>query len=244
SHFNPQLPNQEFLQHAIRIRWTGFCAIPFSSRKPPSRLLFRQIYRHGKYCGVRSAAEHASLTSSRPEQGSNEVNSVYSETGTSSKYPYIDGVYTPVDARSEPHIPARDFTTRMIKNVSIPTLVVAEIPKVVLVSERSDHPPCNLDEKTYLATMMRGFAPFFIQSISRKSDDYLPGDAQNLCKEVANLMSVKDDDKSLNEFLEQYRKRYFGNQRVQRTIVLNSCLLNILKMPFDFSSSIRQGLMS
>lgn len=112
----------------------------------------------------------------------------------------------------------------------------------VLVFERGHRPPCDFDEGHYLAMMIRGFAPFFIQSISRKSDDYLPDDAPNLCKEVANLTSLQDHNKSLNEFLEQYRKRYFGNQGVQRELVLNSCLLSILQMSFDFSSSIQQGL--
>ncbi|KAJ5902629.1 hypothetical protein N7495_003157 [Penicillium taxi] len=129
-----------------------------------------------------------------------------------------------------------------MKNVSVPTLVVAEIPTAILVSERTDHPAQNYDTY-YLASMMRGFVPYFIEAISTKSDDYLPGDAENLSKEIFNYMKPKEHDENLIEFFEQYRKRYFGNQVVQRATVLHSCLINILKMPFNLTSSIEQGLM-
>lgn len=89
---------------------------------------------------------------------------------------------------------------------------------------------------------MHGFTPYFVRSISCKSDNYLPGDARNLCEEIAKDMIRQNPDKADNEFLELYRQRYYGNKAVQGSAILHSCLLYILKMPFDFSSSIKQGL--
>jgi hypothetical protein len=78
--------------------------------------------------------------------------------------------------------------------------------------------------------------------MSIRSDNYLPGDAQTLCKELTNYLKLKADNKEFNDFIELYRKRYFRSSSVQKEAILESCLLHILKMPFDLSSSIIHGL--
>lgn len=89
---------------------------------------------------------------------------------------------------------------------------------------------------------MRCFLPYFVESMSLRSDSYLPGDAQTLCKEITNYLKPKADEKDFDDFLEIYRKRYFRNSSVQKEAILESCLLHIVKMPFDLKSSIMHGL--
>ncbi|KAJ5301811.1 hypothetical protein N7508_006674 [Penicillium antarcticum] len=112
----------------------------------------------------------------------------------------------------------------------------------VLVYGRSDHSPCSLDDRIYLAKTMRSFVPYFVQSMSIRSDSDLPGDAQTLCKEITNYLGLKADRKDLDDFIEVYRNHYFRNPSVPKEAILESCLLHILKMPFDLDSSITHGL--
>ncbi|KAJ5753286.1 hypothetical protein N7520_010203 [Penicillium odoratum] len=178
----------------------------------------------------------------------------------SSLYCFINGVCTQVNGKDDTVIPARELTERLLRNASIPTLIIAEIPAcqggifqslqdeylylAVLVYGRDDLKPCDYDDRNYLATALRGFIPYFVESISLKSDNYLPGDAQTLCREIASYLATKEDVmKAFTEFIQMYRKRYLSNAPVQRAAVLETCLLHILKMPFDLESSIRHGLL-
>ncbi|KAJ5767154.1 uncharacterized protein N7511_004770 [Penicillium nucicola] len=145
-----------------------------------------------------------------------------------------------------------------MKNVSIPTLIMGEVPVdqiglsskphdeflylAVLVYGRDDRAPCSLDDRIYLAKTMRSFVPYFVQSMSIRSDSYLPGDAQNLCKEITYYLKLKANEEDLNDFIEVYRSHYFRNASVPKEAILESCLLHILKMPFDLNSSIIHGL--
>lgn len=111
-----------------------------------------------------------------------------------------------------------------------------------MVYGRSDRASCSLDDRVYLGKTMRNFVPYFVQSLSIESDSYLPGDAQTVCKAIANCLELNADEKELNEFIEVYRNRYFRNPSVPKEAILKSCLLNIVKMPFDLNSSIMHGL--
>jgi hypothetical protein len=111
-----------------------------------------------------------------------------------------------------------------------------------MVYGRSDRALCSLNDRAYLGKTMRSFVPYFVQSMSIISDSYLPGDAQTLCKIITRDLKLKADEKDLNEFIEVYRNRYFRNPSVPKEAILESCLLNIVKMPFDLNSSIRHGL--
>ncbi|KAJ6091795.1 hypothetical protein N7467_003764 [Penicillium canescens] len=176
----------------------------------------------------------------------------------STPYSFSNGDCTQVDGQPNKFIPAREFTERLLTNVSIPTIIMGEFSTdqigissrpqddylylAVVVYGRSDRPPCSLDDRVYLAKTVRGFVPYFVQSMSIRSDNYLPGDAQTLCRELTNYLKLKADVKEFNDFIELYRKRYFRNSSVQKEAILESCLLHILKMPFDLSSSIIHGL--
>ncbi|KAJ6007284.1 hypothetical protein N7540_011260 [Penicillium herquei] len=173
----------------------------------------------------------------------------------SSTFRYTDSAW-----KNECLLPAHEFTERLITHVSVPTLIVAEVPTqrvevgspgmdeflymAILVEGRSDRPSCNPDDRHYLNMMLEGFVPYFIESISLKSSDYLPGDVHNLSKEVSIHMNLQTHGEEFAAFLQLYRQRYFSNQPVESAMVLlASCLFHILKMPFDFETSILQGLM-
>lgn len=115
------------------------------------------------------------------------------------------------------------------------------MPRALLVTGRSDLGLCRADDHLYLHKMMRVFAPHFVQSMSRKSSDYLPGDAKNLCREVAERMDYSGNTE-FSEFLQLYHKRYCGRPGMGQREMLESCLLHSLKMPFELTASIRQGL--
>ncbi|KAJ5416224.1 hypothetical protein N7465_004919 [Penicillium sp. CMV-2018d] len=205
-----------------------------------------------------------------------KVGSVYGDNDNSStKYSFSNGVCTHVDGEPNKFVPARDFTELLLKNVSIPTLIMGEIPSyltnrlmtnmvccflssdqiglssklqddvlylAIMVCGRSDRASCSLDDRVYLGKTMRNFVPYFVQSLSIASDSYLPGDAQTACKEITDSLELNADEKELNEFIEVYRSRYFRNPSVPKEAILESCLLNIVKMPFDLNSSIMHGL--
>ncbi|KAJ5961467.1 hypothetical protein N7501_006408 [Penicillium viridicatum] len=185
-------------------------------------------------------------------------NIVYGDNDNSStKYSFSNGVCTH-DGEPNKFVPARDFTELLLKNVSIPTLIMGEIPTdqiglssklqddvlylAIMVYGRSDRASCSLDDRVYLGKTMWSFVPYFVQSLSIASDSYLPGDAQTVCKELADSLELNADEKELNEFIEVYRSRYFRNPSVPKEAILESCLLNIVKMPFDLNSSIMHGL--
>ncbi|KAJ5478747.1 hypothetical protein N7530_004256 [Penicillium desertorum] len=199
-------------------------------------------------------------------------NIVYGDNAdnSSTKYSFSNGVCTHVNGEPNKFVPARDFTELLLKNVSIPTLIMVEIPTLmtnmvccflssdqigfssklqddvlylaIMVYGRSDRASCSLDDRVYLGKTMRSFVPYFVQSLSITSDSYLPGDAQTTCKEITDCLELNADEKELNEFIEVYRNRYFRDPSVPKEAILESCLLNILKMPFDLNSSIMHGL--
>lgn len=110
-----------------------------------------------------------------------------------------------------------------------------------MVTGRSDLGLCRADDHLYLYKMMRTLVPRFVQSMSRKSSDYLPGDAKNLCREVAERMGSLGENE-FSEFLQLYHTRYCGRPRMGQREILESCLLHSLKMPFELTASIQQGL--
>lgn len=115
--------------NALRIWWARVHEILFPPWKPRSCYSVGQTCRHsGNYC-FRSARQNASIKDRGSGKNSDKENSIHSGTETFSQCLYIDGVYTPNNDKSKSPIPASDFTLRIIRSVSVPTLVVAEIPK-------------------------------------------------------------------------------------------------------------------
>lgn len=116
------------------------------------------------------------------------------------------------------------------------------MPRALMVTGRSDLELCHQNDRLYLYKMMRTFVPRFVQAMSHKSSDYLPGDAKNLCKEAAERMESLGEDPEFSGFLQLYRQRYCGRPAIGQREILESCLLHSLKMPFELIASIRQGL--
>lgn len=56
------------------------------------------------------------------------MGSVYGDNDNSSTKYSFNGVCTHVDGEPNKFVPARDFTELLLKNVSIPTLIIGEIP--------------------------------------------------------------------------------------------------------------------
>ncbi|KAI9039934.1 uncharacterized protein KD926_008920 [Aspergillus affinis] len=195
----------------------------------------------------------------------------------SQKYSFLNGVLTHTDGQTEAPIPAREFVETLLKNISVPALVLVEVPHseqsnpqdpndsvyvAISVLGRSDLRICVGEERRYIARMMRVFAPRFTQAMAQRSDEYLPGDAQNLCKEIAHDMGsslidnpnsnsdsgseegADEDEEELVGFLHLYRQRYLGKSGTESGYldILEACLLHVLKMPFELESSVQQGL--
>lgn len=89
--------------------------------------------------------------------------------------------------------------------------------------------------------MLQAFVPRFLASLSPMASEYLPGDAQNLCVEIANRMERIENDLEYSNFIAIYRDRYARKSASQRAVV-ELCLIHILKMPFELSTSIRSSL--
>lgn len=87
-------------------------------------------------------------------------------------------------------------------------------------------------------TMMPVFVPCFVRAISLISAGYLPGNVRDLAREVAAYMESIDSAHEFNKFLELYRQRYIRKPVEYNSQVLETCLLYMLKMPFDLASSI------
>ncbi|RAL10168.1 uncharacterized protein BO97DRAFT_350025 [Aspergillus homomorphus CBS 101889] len=164
-----------------------------------------------------------------------------------SQYRFINRALDSVDGRQDAYVPARVLVETLLKNVSIPTLLLAEIPPVLLTLGRTGLDQASFQDYEYLKSMLHGLVPRFTTAIFRFSDAYLPGDARNLSREVAGLMmpaAAKKDDgdlKDLRGFLAVYAKRYV-HEALTEEEVLERCLLHVLKMPFELRSSVRYGL--
>src|SRR5699024_10215529 len=53
------------------------------------------------------------------------------DKNSTSRYLFVDGVCTHVNGQDDITIPASQFVETLLKNVSIPTLIVAEVPMCV-----------------------------------------------------------------------------------------------------------------
>ncbi|RAK89836.1 hypothetical protein BO79DRAFT_286823 [Aspergillus costaricaensis CBS 115574] len=173
-----------------------------------------------------------------------------------SQYQFIDRTLKSVNGKEDAYIPKQLFVEKMLMNVSIPTLLFAEIPRdhadtpssenvsyvTLLILGRTGMEQASFQDYEYLKSMLHLFVPRFGRAISRMSDVYLPGDALNLSHEVAGYMMVPSGDtNNLRTFLAMYAKRYMLKSSSERE-VLERCLLHMLKMPFELSSAIRYGL--
>ncbi|KAI2918024.1 hypothetical protein CBS147343_4801 [Aspergillus niger] len=173
-----------------------------------------------------------------------------------SQYQFLNRSLKSVNGKEDAYIPKQVFVEKMLINVSIPTLLLAEIPRdqaemssgedvsyvTLLILGRTGVDQASFQDYEYLKSMLHLFVPRFGRAISRISDAYLPGDALNLSREVASLMMVPSGDtNNLRTFLGIYAKRYMikSSNEVE---VLERCLLHMLKMPFELSSAIRYGL--
>ncbi|PYI06975.1 hypothetical protein BO78DRAFT_406937 [Aspergillus sclerotiicarbonarius CBS 121057] len=178
----------------------------------------------------------------------------------SAQYHFVHGSCVTVDDQPCPYLPARMFVETLLRNVSIPALVVVEVPKdeanlspesddflymSLLALGRSDLDPIPMADRTYLEQMSQGFVPPFVMAMARKSDSFLPGDARNLSHEIADsIMTTAAEQSGLPAFLDLYEKRYVHQAHLSPGDILESCLLHILKMPFELNSSIRYRLVS
>ncbi|KAJ5394230.1 uncharacterized protein N7487_011871 [Penicillium crustosum] len=169
-----------------------------------------------------------------------------------SRYHFNNGIYDSMDGPNERPLPAKPLVERLLKNVSVPSLVAAEVPSVldtsdslsysaILVLGRDDIRPCTADDREYLAVMMQAFVPRLLTSMAPTASEYLPGDARNLCIEVANRMELIEDDSNFQTFIAMYRGRYVQKPLPQRAVV-ELCLLHVLKMPFELNSAIQNSL--
>ncbi|KAJ5500332.1 hypothetical protein N7453_009383 [Penicillium expansum] len=74
------------------------------------------------------------------------------------------------------------------------------------------------------------------------ASEYYPGDARNLCIEVANRMELIENDFNFQSFIKMYQERYIRKPCSQRAVV-ELCLLHVLKMPFEPNSAIQNSLL-
>ncbi|PLB50314.1 hypothetical protein P170DRAFT_473877 [Aspergillus steynii IBT 23096] len=177
----------------------------------------------------------------------------------SQRYCFFNGTMTDTDGQAQALVPARELVETLLKNISVPALVLVEVPtSAISVLGRSDLRICVGEERRYLACMMRVFAPRFTQAMSQRRDEYLPGDAQNLSKEIARDMGAsiadtaaattsssereEEEEEDLLSFLQLYRQRYLGKSVTGNLDILEACLVHVLKMPFELASSVEQGL--
>ncbi|CAI7576976.1 unnamed protein product [Penicillium discolor] len=174
-----------------------------------------------------------------------------------SRYHFNNGIYDSMDGQNERPLPAKPLVERLLKNISVPSLVAAEVPSdqmgielqtldpflyiAVLVLGREDLRPCTADDREYLTVMMQAFVPRLLTSMAPTASEYLPGDARNLCIEIANHMELIEDDFNFQNFIAMYRGRYVHKPLPQRAVV-ELCLLHVLKMPFELNSAIQNSL--
>ncbi|PWY73050.1 hypothetical protein BO70DRAFT_297344 [Aspergillus heteromorphus CBS 117.55] len=168
-------------------------------------------------------------------------------TRASSQYGFTEGRCVSVNDQPDAYIPARMFVQTLLKNIQVPGLIAAEVPKAILVTGRSGLDPIPAQDRDYLESMMQRLVPRFVSVISGKSDAYLPGDAKNLCHEIADSMLKPrggSGDLDLLAFLDVYEKRYIHKPSATPEAILESCLLHVMKMPFELNSSIRYRLIT
>lgn len=131
----------------------------------------------------------------------------------------------------------------MCKSLSLNTLDTSDSLScsAVLVLGRDDLRPCTANDREYLAVMMQAFVPRVLATMAPIASEYLPGDARNLCIEVANHMELIENDFNFQTFIAMYRGRYVQKPLPQRAVV-ELCLLHVLKMPFELNSAIQNSL--
>ncbi|KAF9890043.1 hypothetical protein FE257_006723 [Aspergillus nanangensis] len=172
-------------------------------------------------------------------------------------FEFREGICRDADGQIEGPLPAKSFVEKIMKNVSVPSLIVAEVPKhemgidleakdpfyyvAVLVLGRSDLRPCTAGDREYLSVMMQTFVPRLVRSMAPTASEYLPGDARNLCIDIANRMDKIPHDPDYHTFIAMYRGRYVQKPLPQRAVV-ELCLLHVLKMPFELRTAINSSL--
>jgi hypothetical protein len=82
-----------------------------------------------------------------------------------------------------------------------------------------------------------------MKSMAPIASEYVPGDVQNLCVDVADRLEALEPNPEFDAFIAMYRNRYVQKQvPVPQRAVVELCLLHILKMPFELSLSIKSSL--
>ncbi|KAJ6000079.1 hypothetical protein N7481_000488 [Penicillium waksmanii] len=156
-------------------------------------------------------------------------------------YEFQGGFCRNADGQVEDPLPAKSFVEKIMKNISVPSLILAEVPKAILVLGRSDIRPCTAGDREYLSVMMKTFVPRMLRVMAPTASEYLPGDAHNVCVGVADRMEMLEDDPDYHTFIAMYRGRYVQKPLPRRAVV-ELCLLHVLKMPFELNTSIKSSL--
>ncbi|KAL4874553.1 hypothetical protein BJY04DRAFT_12132 [Aspergillus karnatakaensis] len=174
-----------------------------------------------------------------------------------SRYHFINGNYEALDGSDREPLPAKPLVERLLKNVSVPSLVLAEVARdqmgkelnapdpffwiAILVLGRSDLRPCTVSDREYLTLMLHAFVPRFVGSLAPVACEYLPGDARNLSSQLAGRIQEHEDSPEFSTFISMYRSRYV-QKPLERKDVLELYLLHIVKMPFELGLSVRNSL--
>ncbi|RAH87226.1 hypothetical protein BO86DRAFT_384426 [Aspergillus japonicus CBS 114.51] len=222
----------------------------------------RYFFLHGGYSRLPFPDDEVSVEAKvLVFNGQGKIVFDHSTDEPTSRYHFINRALVSVDDRQDAHVPARIFVETLLKNISIPTLLFAEIPRdqviagdseedsqflyVVLVTlGRTGLDQASFQDYEYLKSMLHSFVPRFARVVSQISDAYLPGDARNLSDQIAGLMmpdQATDETKDLRNFLALYAKRYV-HEALSAEEILKRCLMHMVKMPFELESSIRYGL--
>ncbi|RAK99323.1 DUF521-domain-containing protein [Aspergillus ibericus CBS 121593] len=161
----------------------------------------------------------------------------------SARYRFADGSCVAVDDQPCPYLPARKFVETLLRNVSVPALLVVEVPKdeaklssesddflylSLLVLGRSDLDPISTADRTYLEEMSHSFVQNFVTAMARESDSFLPGDAHNLAHEIAGwIMTTAAGESSLHAFLDLSMQKAISTHRSLTINLLDRCTTRV-----------------
>ncbi|RAH75705.1 uncharacterized protein BO66DRAFT_310935 [Aspergillus aculeatinus CBS 121060] len=218
----------------------------------------RYFFLHGGYSRLPFPDDEVSVEAKvLVFNGQGKIVFDHSTDEPTSQYRFISRALVSVDDRQDAYVPARTFVETLLKNISIPTLLFAEIPRdqviagdteedshVLVTLGRTGLDQASFQDYEYLKSMLHSFVPRFATVVSQISDAYLPGDARNLSDQIAGLMMPDpsaEETKDLRTFLALYAKRYV-HEALGAAEILKRCLMHMVKMPFELESSIRYGL--
>ncbi|KAL3477462.1 hypothetical protein BJX99DRAFT_246218 [Aspergillus californicus] len=165
------------------------------------------------------------------------------------RYEFRDGICINTDGQVE-LLPAKSFVEKIMKNVSIPSLVLAEVPNhqmgVDLEVEDpffyiNDLRPCTAGDREYLSTMVQAFIPRLVKVMTLISSEYLPGNAQHFCTKVTDYIEKITDDPDYYMFIAMYQSQSVNKLLPQRAVI-ESGLLYVLKMLFELNTLVRSSL--